>query len=105
MAIEFKTVRVEFDQTQGMLQTEPFSTNFDKDVVKAKGVLNGFSVKFSGGDHPLHHLQINILDGDNIKIQGGNVSGKVQLGLRDHSGVYDDRYGGWVDVALIVETK
>jgi hypothetical protein len=26
MAIEFKTVRVEFDQTQGMLQTEPFST-------------------------------------------------------------------------------
>lgn len=104
MPIEFKTIRVEIDPTSGKLQEEPFSANFSKDVVNAEGVLNGFSIRFTDGDHPIHHLQINIQD-TKTKIQNKNVSGFVSFGLRDHSGTYDDRYNGWVDVTVIAETK
>lgn len=104
MAVQFKTTRIEFDQTKDKLQDEPFSVNFSSHVLRAEGVLNGFSIKFAEGDHPMHHLQINVKDSETT-IRDKNVSGRVQFGLRDNSGYYDDRFGGWVDVTVIAETE
>lgn len=40
-----------------------------------------------------------------MTISGNNVGFKVDYGLKDGTGNYDDAYKGWVDVTVIAETQ
>jgi hypothetical protein len=102
MALEFKQRTIEFDLTPGK-QREPFAANFSRDVRTAEGVIKGFNVRYGGsGEHPLHELEIDI---DDITINGTQVSGFVDFGLRDGSGSFDDAFKGWVQVIVIADTE
>jgi len=66
-------------------------------------MINGFSIGFSGSDHELFRKEVDasaqITSGD----EGPEVLVRVNFGLRDKSGVFDDPYEGFVDVVLIVD--
>lgn len=103
MAIEFKYVRVNFDATKKMVQRELASANFSENVKRCGVALNGFDLKFSDSDRPLHQMSVNIED-TTLEIASKNVSVKVAVLMRDKSGYIDDRYQGYADVLFIAET-
>lgn len=102
MATDFRTTRVRFDSTRGIVQRETGSVNFRSRVRRAGFAINGFKMKFTDKDHHLWHEEINIEE-SNIQISNTNVSFPVSFLLRDSSGNIDDRYEGYVDVLVIAE--
>ena len=85
------------------MQREPASANFSANVTRCGVALNGFSLKFSDSDRPLHEMSVNVEE-TTLKTSGKNVSVKVAVLMRDKSGNIDDRYQGYADVLFIAET-
>jgi hypothetical protein len=104
MAIDFKTVRVNIDETRGKLQSETATAIFSTAVRKAGCSLNGYNIRFSDQnsrfDKPIHEIHIDIKQSS---IVGNNVKFTVNFGLRDASGNFDDTYTGWVDVLVAAD--
>jgi hypothetical protein len=82
-------------------QNTSTTVSFPTAVSQAAAILTGFTAEYSGGDdHHLGQLDIRVnVDG----INGSDVAVSVQLGLRDWSGTWDDRYDGQVFFSVIAE--
>jgi len=102
MALAFKSRSVRFDSTRDQRQREPGSVNFGSAVRTAEASIKGYKVKFTGADHPLHEIEVDI---DDVTINGSNVTFNVDLVLRDRTGNYDDAYEGRVEVLIIADLK
>ncbi len=72
--------------------------NFVRPVRSVAALLAGFDVQFVDDDHHLHLLQID-LRARNVSGQSVEVTG--EMGLRDRSGQWDDRYAGAVRYVLV----
>jgi len=104
MPVHFKAVRVRFDQTKGIIQTELASANFSRSVLRCGVAINGFELCFGDSNRPIWKQMINIKE-TAMDIKDKNVSVPVEILMRDKSGTIDDNYGGYVDVLFIAETK
>src|SRR4051812_16480357 len=100
MALEFQTFTVTFDPTQGRRQREPGFVNFSRPVRTAQCAVKGFNANYPATDRRYRELEIDI---DGPTISGTQVSFEVDLALRDNSGTFDDRYGGFVEVLVIAD--
>jgi hypothetical protein len=101
MAVAFKSRRIIFDNTSGGPQNEPGSVTFPGTTIRAAEVaLKGYNIAFADGDHHVLQTQIDV---DLERIVGDTVNFNVDLVLRDGSGHFDDRYGGWVEVLVIAD--
>jgi hypothetical protein len=80
-------------------QTTSTTVSFPAPVSQAAAILTGFTAEYSGGDdHHLGQLDVKLhVDA----INGSDVAIGVQLGLRDWSGTWDDRYDGQVFFTVI----
>jgi hypothetical protein len=72
---------------------------FPRTVLRAAAALTNYSVGFSGDDHHVGNLQLQV---DPI-VNGDAVIVNVTFGLRDWSGNWDDNYQADVEVAVIAE--
>ena len=105
MAIEFMRQRLAFDPTQGRFpQRLGGSVAFSRPVRTVHCAVQGFDVRYVGGDRPLHRLAIDVSDPQVDQQNRAHVTFDVALGLRDASGPTDDAYSGWVDVLAIADT-
>jgi hypothetical protein len=103
MAVAFKSKRIIFDNTSGQSQLEPGSITFPGRTVRsAEAAIKGYNIAFADGDHHVLQTQIDI---DMGTIVGDTVNFNVDLVLRDGSGFFDDRYGGWVEVLVIADVN
>lgn len=100
MAIDFQRQRFVFPSHSGsphsLEQTFVFPTN----IRRAEAAINGFNIGFSSSDHHLFRQEI---DAAVTGISLNTVRVRVNFALRDSSGVFDDRYDGFVDVMVIVD--
>jgi len=100
MAIDFRRTSINFDPTRGQTQNESATVVFNSRVIRAEVALNGFDVKYSGGDH---NLKQQIIDAGIPILNNNTVTVPVKYLLRDNSGNIDDTYEGKVDVLVIAE--
>jgi hypothetical protein len=100
MPVKFAVDGVKFDATQGEVQVQTRSVPFGSHVIKAAAALNGVDVRFTGSEHPLHRLIIDITD---VTPRDHQVDVTVRYLLRDHSGNIDDTFQGVVDFLVIAE--
>ena len=101
MSLDFKSKKVVFNSNEGIEQNETATFNFNKKVIRAEALINGFDIQYTRGDR--HILQQKI-DTRVSLINGNNVEVDVAFLLRDSSGNIDDPYEGSVDVVVIAET-
>lgn len=82
------------------------SVTFDNDVDKFHCAIAGFELAFIGqnAEHPLQSEQVKIVAQRRAGVMN-IVDVQVQVGLKDGSGNYDDRYRGTVDVLVIAQTS
>lgn len=102
MATAFRYETVHFDPTSGIRQNEPGTATFNTRVRSAAVALNGFSIGFNNGEHPILKQEINIRQSD-VRIQGNTVEFTVDFLMLDASGNIDDPFGGYVDVLVIAD--
>ncbi|MEM8779754.1 MAG: hypothetical protein AAGF26_12945 [Cyanobacteria bacterium P01_G01_bin.49] len=100
MALDFKSKRVVFSSNEGIEQKETATFNFNKNVIRAEAVINGFNIQYTEQDR--HILQQKI-DTRVSLINGNKVDVDIAFLLRDSSGNIDDPYEGTVDVVVIAE--
>jgi len=82
-------------------QTQTVTVTLGAPVTQATAILNGFIAEYSGGDdHHLGQLNVQLTVG---AINGAAVAVSVELGLRDWSGNWDDRYDGEVFFTVVGE--
>ena len=98
MSVKFGNKTVNFSDCGGELASKSGSVNFEKDVVQATAVMKGFEVKLNYGEKKIQLVSAYV---DNVKFEGKNVSFNAYLGIKDQSGIFDDPYGGFVDVVVI----
>lgn len=101
MALQMKEFTIRFDPEKGGLRRETDVVAFNKRVRQAQACLKGWEVKFSDTDRELHHIHVDI---DVTDITSNIVNIAADFGLRDRSGVFDDRYQGFVQGVVIAET-
>ena len=101
MSLDFKSKKIVFDSVRGIEQNETATFNFNKNVIRAEALINGFDIKYTNQDR--HILQQKI-DTKVSLINGRNVEVDIAFLLRDSSGNIDDPYEGSVDVVVIAET-
>jgi hypothetical protein len=65
--------------------------------------INGFGIGYTFSDHHLLREEIDVGTTIQNGTQGPEVRVAVNFSLRDSSGNFDDAYGGFVDVVLIVD--
>jgi len=103
MAIQFTTASARFDETAGP-QKENAIAHFNGTVRNAAAAINGWSIEFTNGDHPIRKQRINIVDSE-IRWDGNTVTVPVSFLLRDNSGNVDDPFTGYVDVMVVAEVN
>jgi hypothetical protein len=101
MAVQFKSLRVDFPTHTGSAQSVSWTAVFPSTVHRATAVVNGFAIGFGNKEHPL--LQQVVDAGGNLTITSSTVSGQATLGWRDGSGSWDDPVTGWIDVTVIAD--
>jgi hypothetical protein len=104
MAIELRTLqRFTFPSQTGGPQSQAQTIGFSTLPRSAVAAINGFSIGYTNSDHHLLREEIDV----GTRIQNGTEGPEVRVGvnfsLRDSSGNFDDAYGGFVDVVLIVD--
>ena len=100
MPIDFRRTRISFDPTRGREQRETGAVVFPTDVRRAEAALNGYSISYNNGDHPILAQKIDI---DVPRISGNTVFVEVNFLLRDDSGNIDDPFSGFVDVTVLAD--
>jgi hypothetical protein len=100
MAIDFKVQQVGFPPTTGKLSSVETVFVFDSAVRKAQTALNGYRVAYAGFDGNFGAVRV---DTSVVDIVSNTVRVRVDFGLRDASGLFDDAYEGFVDVLAIVD--
>jgi|SRR4030095_177310 hypothetical protein len=100
MAIDFQRQRFTFAPFAGGPQSLEQSFTFPTQVRKAEAAINGFNIGFTNVDHELFRQEV---DAAVTSVTGQTVVVRVSFALRDSSGVFDDRYDGWVEVLTIVD--
>jgi len=99
MAIDFQRQRFSFPSHSGSAQNQEHTFVFGTNVIKAEAAINGFNFGFSSSDHHLFRQEVDaVVTGITLN----TVRVRVNFALRDSSGVFDDKYDGFVDVMLIV---
>ncbi|WP_280261669.1 hypothetical protein [Nocardia abscessus] len=96
--IAFKRQRVTFPEVEDEPQFKEVWFHFPATVWTADCAINGFNIGFTRSDRELHWLNVDTHMG---VIQNSSVKVRVDFGLRDKSGYYDDPYRGYVDVLVI----
>ncbi len=101
MSIEFQTVTLHQPPTKGGPPSPVYATTsqFSNSVLNAEAALRGWELRFSGADHHFHRgfvqiTNVEVVDGRRVKVT-------AEIGLRDHSGNWDDTYEGTADVLVI----
>ena len=100
MALDFRSKRIVFGSTQGVEQNETATFNFNKNVIRAEALINGFDIEYTNGDR---HILRQKIDTRVTLINGSSVEVDIAFLLRDSSGNIDDPYEGNVDVVVIAE--
>ena len=67
-------------------------------------LLNGFKVEFPNNERPLGQMEVNTRR-DRIENNGRTVVVEVVFRLRDKDQNFNTKYGGFVDVGLVVERE
>lgn len=100
MPVEFRSARVNFGPARGSGgQNRRGSVTFPTPVLRARAVMNGFRARYTGSDHELKELRINIDDSPSIIDRTVNFNVNYLLGDRN----FDDEYEGFVDVVVIAD--
>lgn len=98
--IDFQRLpRFSFPPTTGRPQSITQSAVFGSRVNRADAAINGFDIGFTQSDHHLFREQVDV----STAINNNTVVVTVNFSLRDSSGTFDDAYGGFVDVLVIVD--
>jgi hypothetical protein len=101
MSIKFQTIPVDIpEQTGPPNLIAGKSDTFGSTVKDAECCIKGWKVMFSDSDHPFQGSGVEI---SNITTDSNVVHFKVKAGLKDHSGNYDDKYRGHVEVLVIAD--
>ena len=100
MATDFQRQRFFFPSHSGSAQSVEQVFTFPSLVKKAEAAINGFNIGFTSSNHHLFRQEI---DATVTSISGNTVRVRVSFALRDSSGVFDDKFDGFVDVMVIVE--
>jgi hypothetical protein len=101
MAIELRSLaRFNFPSHSGGPQSQMQTVSFPTPVRSAVAAINGFRIGFTTSDHELFREEVDA--SATIAPNRLSVDVSVNFALRDKSGVFDDPYEGFVDVALIV---
>lgn len=103
MAIEFKRKRVEFLHARGSLAVKKDKVEFQAPIERVEAAISGFQIQFEGSEHPVQNMQASVKN--NVSFDKRTASIEVELGIKDNTGYYDDKYGGWVDVLFIANLK
>jgi len=100
MPIDFQEHRITFDSNSGGPRNATHRFEFPSRVTKARSFLNGFHIGFTDSQHPLRSVEINTRINE---IDEEDVEVFAVFALRDNSGNFDDRYGGFIDVVVVVD--
>jgi hypothetical protein len=102
MAIDFRGGSVDFDPTQGMIQTQRGTVVFPNGsvVTRADVAIKSFNMQYNNGDH---HVLREMIRASVDSIQANTVEFKVDFLLRDDSGNIDDPFSGSVDVLVVAD--
>jgi hypothetical protein len=108
MPLDFKadaSTRVEFKPESGDEQFKHHEVKFPFKVRRAMSLLNGFQVEFSNNnERPLGQMEVNTRIA-RIEDNGRTVVVEVVFRLRDKDTNFNTKYGGFVDVGLVVERE
>lgn len=107
MPLDFKadhSTRVVFQPKSGEEQFKHHRVRFPFKVRRAISLLNGFQVEFPKNERPLGQMEVNTRV-DRIEDNDRTVVVEVVFRLRDKDENFDTKYGGFVDVGLIVERE
>ena len=95
---DFQRHVVKFDALSGGLQSQLEAFVFPAKVLRAEAVLSGFFFEFVDDDHPVYQVmtgaKVTGIISDVVKVE-------VDLGIRDHTGNWDDKYTGTSVVTVI----
>jgi hypothetical protein len=100
MPIDFVGRRVEFEFAKGGMQSSTHRFEFPTRVRKAQSFINGFNAQYRDENRPFYRLEV---DTNVREIDEEDVEVLVELALRDSSGNFDDAFGGFVDVVVLVD--
>ena len=104
MAIELRSLpRFTFPSRSGGPQSQAATIGFPTRPRSAAAVINGFNIGFTSSDHHLLRKEVDVSTIITSGDEGWEVLVRVNFGLRDNSGNFDDVYDGFVDVVLIVD--
>jgi hypothetical protein len=102
MAIELRSLpRFTFPSQSGGPKSQVQTVSFPTAVRSAVAAINGLRIGFSTSDHELFREEVDA--SATIASNRLRVDVRVNFALRDKSGLFDDPYEGFVDVALIVD--
>ncbi len=101
MKIEFQTVTLRLPPTKDR-EPPPVSeitSQFSNSVLSAEAALKGWELRFSSEDH---HFGRGFVRITNVEVvEDRKVKVTADIGLRDSSGEWDDRYEGTADVLVV----
>ena len=100
MALDFRTVTINFAPTTGAPGRETATAVFGSTVTKANAALRGFDIRFNNGDH---HILRELVDIDVEQILNNTVRVADDYLLRDSTGNIDDPYSGTVEVVVMAD--
>jgi hypothetical protein len=86
----------------GLVVLETLPVTFAQPVSNAVAVITGWDVEFSNGDDHYFGRQI-VAAGTVVKREGTQLYVCIAYGLRDFSGVWDDKFEGNIRYAVLVE--
>jgi len=112
MALEVRAGNIRFEPRVGGVNRDPhvgseaFSGTVRRDSQGrplAWAAVNGFTVKFVSGDQNFGSLTLDLNVRKGADSRTVEVTG--QLGLRDASGIFDDRYSGSINYIVIADVE
>ena len=103
MGVGFSVQRHDIRGTSGHAINHEGVATFERNVREASTALNGYKLRFVGKDRELHEIEVDV--DRPFEINGRTVRYRFQAGLRDRSGVFNDRYDGYVQVLVIADLE
>src|SRR5262245_50529910 len=101
--MQIQTSSVSFGPVSGSgPQVSTTTVSFPSAVSQAAAILTGFLVEYSGDDHHLGQLDVQVAVPAG-GINGATVTVNITYGLRDWSDDWDDSYDGMINFAVIAE--
>jgi hypothetical protein len=100
MAIDFRSVPINFDPTSGQTQSQSATAVFGSTVRRADAALKGYTIGFDNGEHPLLQQEVSIVS---TSINDNTVTVTVDFLVRDGSGDIDDPFSGSVAVLVLAD--